>query len=600
MWRRWPVMWLLAPAGVAAVVAIFVISSLYERFLLVALDALVSLLALLLRMGAKRRDAWAAERDCLRDHVCGADTHGRLPKVRDANQISQLGVHEAISLPDEPGTSSLDPHLPAYACRDEDWKIDEALRRGGLVVAQGASASGLTRIISEAIKRCYPSWSLVIPANRSTSLPEIAKIRTRMRDMVIFLGSLEEHVLEGGLNAHVLDALCPNGRVNVVIVATFTPATDGSAQLAEVLRRATVVHVPLDLSNAERQRARSQVGHDSRVAEALAQRGEPFAQYLSSGPAAQSRVLRARDGAQPAGAAIVLAALECRRLGMGFTLTRERLHELHRFYLASRPSRKDFDAGMQWATHKVIGTVACLNPVGDDEYEPLPYLVKHASTLLSGTSQTGRAFQALNRFLAAARGGNADAAYHAGLIYRDMGERDQAKAWFRTAAYDSAYNGHLDAMYQLAVLNYEDGGLDPRENARIESALWHAAKRGHRDALNTLNKVLRENNDVDGLCEIDKIFASETQLRSTTAEGSTPRRNEYETALRNDAAEGDVSAMNSLGVFLTRTGRTREALEWLTRAAQAGNEVAADNLMAKPVIGDDNNDAYPDTNEEVC
>jgi TPR repeat protein len=675
MWWRCRV---IGPFGGITVAVALLALSLWYRVIIGVLGAVVSLIALLIEMSAKRHGAQAAELELLRANVRGADARGRLPKVRDARPV-QLGVHVAIPLLEEPAAGSPDPVLPSYVRREVDDKVLEGIRAGGLIIAQGPPASGLTRIITEAVKRCHPSWNLIIPANKSASLREIVKVRHRVSKSVIVLDSIGEYVALGGLDAHVLAALCPDGSADIVIVGTYNPKQEDKP-LSELLPGATIVHVRQDLSEIEKRQARD-AADDPRVAEAFAQRSEPFAQYLASGPAAWNQLQNARDGAQPVGAAIVLATLACRRLGMSRTLNRGDLFKLHGFYLESRVSLADFDEGMQWATHKIIGTAACLKLVGDHEYEPLPYLVKHATELLpqpfpsdamwkelipyvqSGDKhllgvvafhdgrlgvaeplllrrlaiqpsdaqasyllgrllcQTGRPGEALSRFEAAARGGIIDAAYRLARLYVDNGERDQAEQWFRLAA----YAGHPEAMAERGILRYEDAQFVPPENGQIkptlrhtakpghssawedlteraqtESMLRHAVKRGHPGARDVLGKLYRETVDVDGLCEIDTVFASETGLPSTAVKGLTPLRDEYEATLRDAVAEGNVSAMNSLGVLCAKTGRTAEARELFSCAAERGNEVAAENLRVLTSVEDENIDASPDTDEKAC
>jgi TPR repeat protein len=112
--------------------------------------------------------------------------------------------------------------------------------------------------------------------------------------------------------------------------------------------------------------------------------------------------------------------------------------------------------------------------------------------------------------------------------------------------------------------------------------------------------LLRENGDVDGLCEIDKIFASEIELPSTAANGRTPYRDEFEAALYDAAADGNASAMNSLAVLLGQTNREQQAREWFTHAAESGNDIAEENLAAEREVKDENSYDSSDPDEEAC
>jgi TPR repeat protein len=148
-------------------------------------------------------------------------------------------------------------------------------------------------------------------------------------------------------------------------------------------------------------------------------------------------------------------------------------------------------------------------------------------------------------------------------------------------------------------------GLEPArdifaERAQLESMLLHAAKRGHPGARDVLGKVYRKTDNVDGLCEIDKVFASETGLPSTAVKGLAPLRAEFEAMLRDAVAEGDVSAMNNLGILYARTGRAREARELFGCAAQLDNDVAAGNLRALTTIENENTNPSPAIDEKAC
>jgi hypothetical protein len=112
--------------------------------------------------------------------------------------------------------------------------------------------------------------------------------------------------------------------------------------------------------------------------------------------------------------------------------------------------------------------------------------------------------------------------------------------------------------------------------------------------------VYRKTDNVDGLCEIDKVFASETGLPSTAVKGLAPLRAEFEAMLRDAVAEGDVSAMNNLGILYARTGRAREARELFGCAAQLDNDVAAGNLRALTTIENENTNPSPAIDEKAC
>jgi hypothetical protein len=547
------------------------------------------------------RGARLADRKLLQLNVEGTDRRGQMPRVRE-DTPAWPEIHKSFpleSFPPElrPDASALDHRLPTYVIRDVDPKIDQAIRRGGLIILEGPSASGLSRTAYEAIKRECLGWIMVSPANASSSLPETAGILCGMRNVVIYINSLDEYVSQGGLTAAVLNTLFPEpGRTDIVIVAVFTPRDGANEQLAEVRNRATEeIHVDRNFSEVEKGRAQLAARTDPRIAKAANQRGEPFTQYLASGEAARDHLQLARDGRLSlTGVAIIFAAIKCWRLGMKLPLTRGLLYELHPFFLESPRNAQDFEEGLEWATRQILGRAACLQPVGDEAYKPLPHLVEHAELppgsppgafsekLLDHLSKhepsaggldiaemcgrlscqpddaeavhlhghlllkAGRRHEALQRFTATSSRVIADAAYQAGLLYLHEGDRENAESSFHRAAL--SIGSHPDAQFQLGALLYADGRSGHSQRIEAEGWLCFAARNGHVGAQNLL----------------DKINAAK-RLR-----------------IRNASIVGDPTGMNDHGVFLAEIGRESEAAALFRSAADRGSHTAVENIANNP------------------
>jgi hypothetical protein len=114
----------------------------------------------------------------------------------------------------------------------------------------------------------------------------------------------------------------------------------------------------------------------------LAHAGEyGIAEYLAAGP----ELLRDLDnaweaGANPRGAALVAAAIDCRRAGYLSALPRELLVQVHEVYLEQRGGQRlrpeSLGQAWVWATRARRGTTALLQPVSDtDNVQVFDYLV---------------------------------------------------------------------------------------------------------------------------------------------------------------------------------------------------------------------------------
>ncbi|MGW4686383.1 hypothetical protein ACWEPM_15980 [Streptomyces sp. NPDC004244] len=148
----------------------------------------------------------------------------------------------------------------------------------------------------------------------------------------------------------------------------------------DVLRRAEVVRLARQWSPEERRRAADH-RQDPRINTAL-RAGERFgiAEVLSAG----ARLLAAwqhawAPGANPRGAAVVAAAVDCRRAGLHRPVSRERLCELHVPHLAARGGGdlrpEPFAEAMDWACAAGYATSGLL--VGDRSqgYAAFDYLI---------------------------------------------------------------------------------------------------------------------------------------------------------------------------------------------------------------------------------
>lgn len=150
---------------------------------------------------------------------------------------------------------------------------------------------------------------------------------------------------------------------------------------------------------------------------------------------------------------------------------------------------------------------------------------------------------------------NAGEFYETGRYYRQILE--YAKA--RTAFDSAARFGHLDAMYQYAIMS-------PRTDPRVWIYLKRATRSGHCESYEYLCYLMEENGDIGGLIEMSKAFAADIGVAKLPASGPSPWLRKAEANLLRRATAGDLAAMNDLAALLWETGRPEEARGWFERA----------------------------------
>ncbi|GAA4502331.1 hypothetical protein GCM10023191_053720 [Actinoallomurus oryzae] len=509
-------------------------------------------------------------RKALKAHLRMLDRRGRPRRVRDCRHAVALGVHPATD-----GAAG----LPPYVRRDVHESLEEALAAGGLVIIEGRSAAGKSRLAYEAIHAFAPDRGLIVPEHPQ-ALKELHKVGLPLHRAVIWLDDVERYLASGGLDSAVLDALCSR---DTVLVATLRSEArrdlvgsepDSALRRAaeEVLQRARTIRLSRDLSADERTRAELHRA-DARIAAALVHPGQVgFAEYIAAGPAALDRWRSARNGEHPIAGAIISAAVDVRRAGFIAPVPRSLLEGLYEHYLETRDRTgryrlPSFDEGLAWAAEPVRGASGCLNPMGEDRYCPFDYLTDHVQSTASirdvpdavwdtalahvatealtavayAAFQAGRLTVSKTAYRRAAETGNTEAMNNVGVLLLGNGRIDEATEWFRRAA-DA---GEATAMVNLGNRLRSDGLIDEAES-------WYrrAVDAGHHTALHNLAIVAE----------------------------MTGRIDEAENLWRRAADDGHVYAMNSLALLLRRSRRMDEAEAWWRRAADAGHTDAMRNL----------------------
>lgn len=441
---------------------------------------------------------------------------GRVPRVGELG-LRELGVHPAArawpQTAAEPGLAE----MPDYVARDCDAAVEAAMAGGGLVILEGRSAAGKSRTAAEALRRAAPGRQLLAPHD-GAAVRALAGSGRQLRNAVIWLDDLEQYAGDGGLDAHVLNRLCPPGRTDVVVLATLraearraleagpTPFSASAGSARRLLEAGVTIRVPFQTSDAERDHAESR-RQDPRIAHWLDHGGDVgLPEYLAAGPAAVRRWLWGQDGGHLVGAALVSAAVDCRRARLDKPVPRDLLTRLYRCYLDPRDVHRSglpaVAEGIAWAVEPVHGASSLLISCADEHYRAFDYLA-------------------------------------------DQVERDPAAPPVPVAAWDM----------MLAHAAGEDLGA-------VVTAALHAASETDRIEIADLALVrLGEDSGVDAVAEM----VAGIYVLAWGDPGA------YIRWLRRFAEPGDMTAMSLLGSQLADDGQTEEGETWLRRAARLGS-----------------------------
>lgn len=298
---------------------------------------------------------------------------GDAVRVRDARAVL-LGVHPAIRVESESGTSE----LPAYVPRDLDGELHTALSaaaagQGGFVLLLGDSSAGKTRSLYEGVRAMLSEWWLIHPD--AAGLAALQTLESEQaRRTIVWLDELSEHLetpapLTAATARHLIGA-------GMVLVGTLwsDDYTDRAAARApgrpdphadarKLLDLAHLIEVSESFSPAERYRAES-LAADRRIRVALDNADVGVTQFLAAAPQLEKRWTRANPYAK----ALITAALDVRRLGARAPLSSALLEAAGPAYLTpteqSRAPREWFRDALAYATTPLHGAASVLTPTG--------------------------------------------------------------------------------------------------------------------------------------------------------------------------------------------------------------------------------------------
>ncbi len=530
-----------------------------------------------------------------------------------------LGVHKARP---EEGFEV----LPGYIPRDADTQLRAALRtaaeHGGFILLTGGSAAGKSRTAFAAIQSALGGYRVVSPIPGS-DLPQLfAALDNNSAGRILWLDDLEGHLGSHGLQLDLLNHLMDH---KVVIVATMRDEQyerfrlhrarkasndeDNRVQReiylgAQVLNLATCIEIPRKWSKSEIERAGS--SEDPRLHEAL-QRPDLYAipEYVAAGPQLLQEWKQAvQAGGHPRGAALVAAAIDLNRAGLGGAIPATALIELHHRYLDEyggnllRP--ESLPEAMTWASTVRYGITSLLLPAGKDTWRAFDYLVDSSARDPQHVAVPAEVWRAAIQYArtprelhdvgvsaiksqhleiaeealhAAADQDDVQAMVNLGALLANRGAAEDAEFWTRKGA-DAGYPA---GIFNLAVILAEKGAID-----EAKSLYAKACDAGNSDAAVNLGNIHYDEGDSEKAVTLYRRAATMGNPAGLLNLGYYYRdkgdHERYEQYIRQACDSGHPMAMNALGVLLMRRGLPQKAEHWLRKAARSHLTIAQVNL----------------------
>ncbi|WP_405916741.1 tetratricopeptide repeat protein [Streptomyces sp. NBC_00728] len=525
---------------------------------------------------------------------------GKALLVKDMNDRTLLGIHEAIPLPTDSGpVPDLSTELPTYVPRDIDADLRTSLqassKTGGFVLLVGPAAAGKTRCAYEAIRAVLPNWRLFMPPDGAT-LNEMVAGGADLDRSVVWLNETQNFLTGSNqLKALTVRRLLTDTSRPVILVGTIwpkffdqlrspVPALEGEGEeqqqvltrdareILELSRRFSLTK----WSVQEWRRAENLASVDPRIQQAWLHHGSSgLAQILSAAP---ELIHRWEQADNPLGQAVIAAAVAARRCGHPPNLPTFIIEVLAKEFLTDTQratAGEDWlNEALNWACQPVhhSGGIAPLQAFGAemgriDGYQVSDILVDHRNQ----SSPVLQRRITSNVWALLAELAPLDACSSIGFSAYRADVRDAAQsAWQRAAE-----AGEANCMAALAGLLREIGDS--------EGALaWcsRAAELGNDRAMAFLGNLLGAAGDSEGAFT---WYTRAAEAGNTNAmamlgalAGESDDNDGARTWWRRAAEAGNINAMVPLGILLSEAGDSEGAFTWYIRAAEAGN----DNAMA--------------------
>jgi eukaryotic-like serine/threonine-protein kinase len=496
---------------------------------------------------------------------------GKASLVRAITNPVDVGVHSAPRLEGA-------PRLPPYVPRDIDPELRQALGGSGFVLVVGDAAAGKTRAAYEAMRAILPGHVLIAPT-RSGELTAALTAARAHRDCVLWLDSLQRYLGADAITSRQIAELLAGPGHHRVVLATLraTQETrlmlmagspggqstrDGQAVLDQVTHRIVIDRL---FSAPERAAAAALARDDRRLADALAHADRyGIAEYMSSGPQLHTEWQNGWErGAHPRGAALVTAAVDCRRAGYTAPLPRALLDELHQDYLQGRGGMllrpEPLEAAWRWATDMRDSGGSPLWSAGHDRYDVFDYLVDAAEREPSQPVAERTVYAALRH------AGPVDAESIAATAWYH-GRPELAEAGFRAAYTELSRTDGPDAATTLssrsdlavtlhAMRRLPDAEAEYRAILAARTAALGAA---HRDTLSSRNNLAVVLHEQGSFTQAEAEYRDVLEVRARTLGPAHP---------------DTLTSRNNLGVVLGDLGKLEEAEAQLAEAAELRTRV---------------------------
>ncbi|MEU3555148.1 tetratricopeptide repeat protein [Streptomyces fragilis] len=473
-------------------------------------------------------------------------------------------------------------------------------------------------------------------------------VARRRRRSVLWLDDLQDYLGAEGLTPSALDSLLDTRRGRVVVVATMRseehrrfeareesrltgPDRDAWRTQRDVLRRAVVIRLARRWSDGECHRA-GNFRADPRIRLALRNHHRfGIAEMIAAGPELLTSWQNAwAPGANPRGAAVVAAAVDCRRAGLKRPVLREWLRHLHVRYLEERGGPdlqpESFDDAMRWACQAAFATSGLLTGNYTQGYMAFDYLLEvpdlpavpdhlwdgllqrsdppDAYDLGIVAHQEGRLARAVTALERASQAGVPGADLALAIALGDSGKPRRAVRGLRavveerTTRLGLTHPDTLVARHQLAFFVSECGDWPTATelSARLVEDMGRTLGAGHPDTLSARHQLaycMGESGDPDaaaarlrvlrndrrrilGPAHPQTIGTTRTLIWYAAVNGPLEEAEADMRQLLRTAVEAlgpdeshTLAIRSSLASFALRAGRTDEAVSAFHRLAQA-------------------------------
>jgi tetratricopeptide (TPR) repeat protein len=479
--------------------------------------------------------------------------------------------------------------------RDYDVDLRTLLAEPGppypFVVVWGTTKAGKSRTLAEAARAVFQDDpAVIIPQGGGQAVAELARLDLPVPEdsgtVIVWLDDLNPADLEA-LTSQAIDTLSQRA----IIVATMTARrreeikkTGGevTAVARMALSRAREFELPFEMSEAERteaQRLYPEERFSASVAETLVGGPELVAKY------------RAGQDSNPAGCAIVRAAIDCRRAGLSRPITEPELLHLFPIYLPMvrrgiSPTPSHFADGLQWATHPIASQVSLLQ-ASDPDQQPQKWMVfDHAVTADEGTDEHQPRALPAELWPELIRIVPTKDLFTVGLTAYIRHQLDVAIEAFRKASKTDRSEIKNLAKLILGMLLHEQGD-ENGARANLQQVIDSSDKDAAPAAAFNLGAILEEHGNIDGARTayqraIDSGHQEQAPIAAFNlgnmlkAQGDVEgARTAYQQVIDSSHHDAGPKSVGAIGVLLGEQGDIEGARAAYQRAIDSGHHDAA-------------------------